>query len=210
VIPLSDLPEPIHPPSNPFATRWIRPGAITFQFPVGQSLSGLVTQLVADDWWGQIVGPHGSGKSTLLATLLPACLDAGRRIVRYDLHDRQRRLPDHAPATDAWDASTLVVIDGYEQLSYFARWQLRRACRRRGSGLLITSHRRQGLPVLMETATSERLLRSLVMMLQSRQEASSTGSMVSTAEIDTAFHQQRGNLREALLQLYDLHQQRLQ
>lgn len=207
MIPLSDRSESIHPPSNPFATRWIRPGAITFQFPVGQSLSGLVTQLVAHDWWGQIVGPHGSGKSTLLATLLPACVDAGRRIVRYDLHDGQRRLPEHAPEADAWDANTLVVVDGYEQLGYIARWRLRRACRRRGAGLLITSHRRQGLPMLMETATSEQLLRMLVMILQSRQE---TGSTISTAEIDEAFHQQRGNLREALLQLYDLHQQRLQ
>ena len=55
--------------TNPFATCWTRPGAIAFHFPPGESAEQLVARLAADNWRGEIVGPHGSGKSTLLETL---------------------------------------------------------------------------------------------------------------------------------------------
>ena len=62
-------------PSNPFATRFVRPGAMRYHFALGESETEahrryreLVRDLVAKGA-GLIVGPHGSGKSTLLRSL---------------------------------------------------------------------------------------------------------------------------------------------
>jgi hypothetical protein len=75
-------------PTNPFATRWTRPGAIPFVFADGGTMLDLVARLQANEWRGAIVGPHGSGKSTLLAALVPAIAATGRRAVVIRLHDR--------------------------------------------------------------------------------------------------------------------------
>jgi energy-coupling factor transporter ATP-binding protein EcfA2 len=65
-------------------------GAVGFRFPPGQSAEQLVEQLRANQWRGQVLGPHGSGKSTLLAALLPAMERAGQRPLVVELHDGQR------------------------------------------------------------------------------------------------------------------------
>src|SRR5579859_6457327 len=80
------------PRSNPFSTRCVRPGAIPFRFPPGESAATMVDRLERQGWWGQIVGPHGSGKSTLLAALLPE-LRRRRALVTTSLHEDRRRLP---------------------------------------------------------------------------------------------------------------------
>ncbi|MCA9147759.1 MAG: hypothetical protein KDA92_00605 [Planctomycetales bacterium] len=190
--------------SNPFATRWIQPGAINFQFPVGESLSQLIERLVANRWQGQIVGPHGSGKSTLLSNLMPALRDSGRDVRRFHLQVGQRVLPVSDDEIGGWSPQTLVVVDGYEQLSWWQRWRLRRDCRVRGAGLLVTTHRPTRLPLLAQTSTSVTLLRQLVTVLLERHP---NGIELADADVVRAFESHRGNLREALLELYDVYQQ---
>src|SRR5262245_4595947 len=96
---------------NPFSTRHIRPGALPYLFPPGESAAGLVDRLQAAGWCGQIIGPHGSGKSTLLAALVPALEAAGRMVVlrqiRADTKDLQSLPADLT-------AETQIVIDSYE------------------------------------------------------------------------------------------------
>src|ERR1700752_1716028 len=79
--------------TNPFATRWVRPGAVPYHFTDGTNAPGLIASLKANHWRGAIIGPHGSGKSTLLATLVPLIKAAGRHVRAISLHDRQRALP---------------------------------------------------------------------------------------------------------------------
>jgi hypothetical protein len=107
--------------SNPFASRFVRPGALPFLFDRGISVEILLDGLRRNAWWGQIVGAHGSGKSTLLATLVGAFEEAGRRTVEFTLHDGQRKLPDSKGSGAAWDPQTQVIVDGYEQLSWLSR-----------------------------------------------------------------------------------------
>src|SRR5205814_1339909 len=98
--------------TNPFSTRWIRPGAVPFLFSAGVSAEGLVEQLRLNNWRGVIVGPHGSGKSTLLATLMPTIEQTGLLVRRISLHNGQKTLPDNF----RWrklDSQTLLVIDGF-------------------------------------------------------------------------------------------------
>src|SRR5687768_16842271 len=108
--------KPTLPMSNPFSTRFTRPGAIPFILPPGQSLESLVERLQQQGWWGQIIGPHGSGKSTLLASLVPVLEASGRSVVTVSLHQGQHRLPplDRSSVHGA----AVLMIDGYEQLSW--------------------------------------------------------------------------------------------
>src|SRR5262249_52710880 len=128
-----------------------RPGAIPYLFRAGDSTAALVGRLRAHGWCGQIIGPHGSGKSTLIAALRDPIAQAGRRSILITLHDQERSLRNHRPALAELDAGSLLIVDGYEQLAVWRRWRLRRLCRRRGAGLLVTAHASAGLPLLYET-----------------------------------------------------------
>jgi DNA replication protein DnaC len=185
--------------SNPFATRFVRPGAIPFLFPAGLDTAALVERFAANQWRGAIIGPHGSGKSTLLEWLCRELERAGHAVVRITLHDNQRRLP--RPADVA--AGQILVIDGYEQLSPWARWQLARRCRRCRCGLLITSHRPTRLPELYRTTVDSELLARIVARL-----LVDADDLISADDVRRAFSRHGQNAREALFALYDLYEAR--
>jgi energy-coupling factor transporter ATP-binding protein EcfA2 len=188
---------------NPFCTRHIRPGAIPFFFPPGQSAEGLVELLRLNDWRGEIVGPHGSGKSTLLCVLTTALRDAGRSTLLVELHDGQRRLPIDLRRVDGLSETTVVIVDGYEQLSFFSRLQLKGFCRRRHLGLVVTSHQSAGLPLLFRTSATASLAEQIVRFLLRGQP-----QLVDPSELAQRFERHSGDLRELLFDLYDLYEQR--
>jgi energy-coupling factor transporter ATP-binding protein EcfA2 len=187
--------------SNPFATRFTRPGAIGYLFPSGESAAALVQRLEQQQWQGQIVGPHGSGKSTLLAALDPALAAAGRDVVRVTLRDGQRALPtiDRSELT----ASSQLVIDGFEQLSWWSRQRLRLLVRRTGAGLLITTHADAGLPTLSRMQPTLELAEQVVGQLVSKGDP-----RIEPADIRAAFAATSGDIRETLFQLFDVYQAR--
>ena len=133
---------------NPFATRWTQPEACLFLFPPENSIEQVLDQLQQQQGWGQIVGPHGSGKSTLLASLKPALENRGQRLALYHLHQGQRQLPMKWSDNLLQDA-TQVIVDGFEQLSKFSQYRLKRYCRKFNKGLLITTHQPLGFADLI-------------------------------------------------------------
>lgn len=188
---------------NPFGSRHIRPGGTAYLFASGQSAARLVDRLRQHAWWGQIVGPHGSGKSALLAALMPAIRRAGRRPLLVELHDGQRRLPLDLRRTADLDCPSVLIVDGYEQLSLWQRFRLKRFCRRRGLGLLLTAHAGVGLPELFRTAVTPELARQIVEQLQRGHP-----EYVSADDVSQRLAKHGGNFREMLFELYDLYQQR--
>jgi hypothetical protein len=188
---------------NPFASRNIRPGAQAYLFPPGVSPESLIEKLAAHRWWGEIVGPHGSGKSTLLATLKPPLESAGRQVESFALRAEQVSLPQE-PKQHPWGRRTLVVVDGYEQLTRWQRFRLRSACRRRRAGLLITTHRPQGLPTLWTTNPTPELAWTVVQRLQRE----TSEPLISKEDVHHYFARNRGDLRETLFSLYDVFEQR--
>ena len=189
--------------SNPFATRFTRPGAIEFLFPDGESADSLVHRLGASAWQGEIVGPHGAGKSTLLATLIEPLTSAGRSIVQATLHQGETSLPKTLDDWRAWSAATQIIVDGYEQLTWWSRRQLARRVRDRQAGLLVTSHAPTGLPTLLVVAprfeAAQQVVRRLV----------PDTTIITAEDIERSFRACDGNIREMLFQLYDLYQARL-
>lgn len=194
-------------PENPFCSRRVRPGAIPFLFPVGQSAAALVERLRASDWRGQIIGPHGSGKSSLLAALAPAIKERGRCVVLVELHDGQRRLPRDFPPSAGFDwateVPTQIVVDGYEQLGRASRLWLGRFCRRRRCGLLVTAHADVGLPELYRITPDLSLAARVLDYLQRGYPPHATAE-----DLAERFARHGGNLREVLFDLYDVYQQR--
>ena len=176
--------------SNPFATRYIRPGAQDYIFPPGSSAEQLVETLRQNNWCGQIIGPHGSGKSTLVAAIIPALQSAGRNVIHY-------------PSAIQLDATTQLVVDGYEQLSWLQRRSLVQRCKKFQAGLLVTAHRDMHLPTLVLTEPSLELTRAVVARL-----LAAGSDSITADEIADAYQQTGGNIRETLFKLFDVYQER--
>jgi hypothetical protein len=208
----------IVPPSrsdNPFATCWVRPGALTYQFPTPMTAEKLVATLAEQSWRGAIVGPHGSGKTTLLETLKPVLLAAGCRVHAMVLRNGQKRLPaefleavfaSHSATSSRTEYSLspgglLFVVDGYEQLGWLPRLQLDQICRRRRAGLLVTAHTPCGIPTLIQLAPALSLVEQLVWELRSKVSTPVTKTHVAASH---ACH--GSNVREIFFALYDQHE----
>jgi len=93
------------------------------------------------------------------------------------------------------------MVDGYEQLSRWSRWRLKRLCRRRGCGLLVTAHASVGLPQLYRTTPTRHLAETIVGRLMAGRTPP-----FSVAEVTECFVRHGGNLREVLFDLYDLYE----
>jgi hypothetical protein len=188
--------------SNPFATRFTRPGAIQFLFAAGESAQAVVDRLREHAWQGEIVGPHGAGKSTLLATLSEPLSAAGRTIVLATLHQGESSLPAVLEDWRCWSASTQVIVDGYEQLSWWSRRRLAQRIRDRQAGVLVTSHAPTGLPTVMTVAPRIEAVQQIVRQLVP------DGNRITRDDIERLFSACDGNIREMLFQLYDVYQDR--
>jgi hypothetical protein len=192
-----------HPGHNPFATRFVRPGAVAYLFEGGCSADELVGRLSESGWWGQIVGPHGSGKTALVVALMPALIAARTRVISVVLHDGQRTLGDSRREITSVGRESLVVVDGYEQLSTWSKLGLKRHCRRRDAGLLVTAHADVGLPTVFSTSLSRETAQHIVARLLPVGDET-----IGEADVARAWQAHDGNLREALFDLYDLYERR--
>lgn len=200
----SPMAQPISPPSrlsNPFATCWTKPGALTFRFPAGAGAEQLVNRLAAQGWRGEIFGPHGSGKSTLLETLRPILAAAGCQGTTIMLRDGQRWLPRGLLRRALALPRPLVIVDGYEQLNWFARTWLRCRCRFSKAGLLVTSHAPTGLPPLIRLAPNLEIIQQIVAALTDHRQ-----TRISSVDIIASHACHGSNVRELLFDLYERHE----
>jgi hypothetical protein len=185
-------------PRNPFTTRFIRPGSLAPRDAEGNPLdvAAIVGRLADLGGTAAIEGPHGSGKTTLLVAVAESLATTGRlagmvRLRAWGDGVRAVRLVSRAAA------GTMVLVDSWERMGPVAARVALWSARRRGCGLLVTSHRPTGLPVLVQGRTSVALLERLVAALPNH------GGLIAADDIAAAHATHDGNLREALLDLYD-------
>lgn len=188
---------------NPFTTRATRPGEIPYCFPTGFSTATLLACLEQSDWNGQIIGPHGSGKSTLLHLLAPQLNDIGRNVVWLSLNSRYRCLGITSDQTTDWTQRTQLIVDGYEQLSWWSRWRFQALCHRKSAGLLVTTHRSMGLPIIWQTNSSVEILKQIVDQLWPSHQG-----VLAANELARIWSRHGGNIRETLFELYDRYEAR--
>jgi energy-coupling factor transporter ATP-binding protein EcfA2 len=188
--------------SNPFSTRFTRPGRIEPLDGTGRrvDIDALLERFHGLGSTAAIVGPHGSGKSTLLTHLAEAIERRGGQSLRIRLHSWR-------DAFAAWTvirrsaAGDTVCIDSWECVGPTTRILLRLAARLSRCGLLVTSHRGAGMPELMRCGTSASLLSAIVRSLPDH--ACWYKTLIDEADIEAAFANHSGNLRESLYELYD-------
>ena len=190
------------PVSNPFATRFTRPGRIEPLDAMGRPVDTdmLLTRLRSLGGAAVIAGPHGSGKSTLLMHLANAIEARGERAPRIRLRSVHDVLAAWVAIRQAANGGT-ACIDSWECLGRPARYGLQVAAHLSGSGLLVTSHHSAGLPVLVRHDTSPSLLHAIVRGLPDHD--SWHGRLITPSDIEEAFVKHGGNLRESLYELYD-------
>lgn len=212
--------------SNPFATRFTRPGAMHYRFdwsasdtvPAEDVIDRLLTSLV-ECRAGLIVGPHGTGKTTLLHTLLPTLgqrfssvtmLRLGGCVTSHPLrrwrhvrHTGQELASEIRALSSVGCPPGLLVIDGAEQLSSWQRRRLLRWSHQGGHAILATSHRPlRGLDILHRTRLDAKLIRGLTMRLIAG--ASSDVASAVHRELDRRDLERESNLREMWFDLYDV------
>lgn len=174
-------------PSNPFCTRFVRPGTMAYQVADedAERLKRLVDDIRSTPV-GLIVGPHGTGKSTLVATLRSRWETlfhavAGVTLVAPPMESTPTWWQCHRIHAANWrtvaETQTslpdrgLLILDGAEQL---LRRHWRRLCgiaRRRDQTILATSHAElSGGRVLYRTGNPPELVWSLTRSLVSQQD----------------------------------------
>lgn len=181
---------------NPFATARVH--QIRYRFD-GTTWEDLMARLESMNWRGAIVGPEGAGKTTLLEDFDPRLRERGWDVVWLRLTREQPRFSRNTLKALAprLTANRFILFDGAEQLGPWACWCFLRRVRRAG-GLIITSHRSGLLPTLIRCQTSPRLLTGIVADLVKGT------ALPECVRPDRLFRKHRGNLREALRELYDL------
>lgn len=197
------------PRDNPFRTeRLDRLGyrEAATGVPAGRAdLDALIDRFERLGRRAAVIGPEGSGKTTLLDALEPRLAGLSDPSERGLEVRRLRAVPGGGAlqplsgrrGLEDVDPRTLLVVDGIDRLPVAARWRVRRAARRAG-GLLVTAHRRLLLPTLVACSTTPALLGTLVDEL-------TDGAPPRTLPAPEALHaRHRGNLRTALLELFDL------
>lgn len=192
--------------TNPFATRCFQPGALDYEFFGKQEWSTFAKQCRNQRGCSLIVGPHGTGKSTLLITLAKELmtLDPEIRIESLFLHNDGKSSKRFLKSYSNWHKSDIVLLDGFEQLSFIRRIQICVSARWNSWSVIATTHRNfLGCPVLWRTsidATTERWV--MAKLLESRPTDVLSQALSSEDwRVSRVRHQQ--NLRESLFDMYD-------
>ncbi len=186
---------------NPFSASRLRPGAMPYLFADGQDARQFVQRLRDAGWWAAIVGPHGSGKSALLAAMVPQIEKDGRQTLLVELHDGQRRMPLDLRHELPPRMPGVLIVDGFEQLGFLSRLYVKRTCRRRRWGLLVTAHESVGLTELSRTEVNLDAAERIVRELQRGYPP-----LVTAEDVAEPFSRHAGNVREMLFELYDLYE----
>jgi hypothetical protein len=189
---------------NPFRVARVL-SAIRYEVPAGSDdedragAVSLLLRLEALRYRAAIVGPHGSGKTTLLEDLAGVLAERGFRITHVRLDTDGPRLPREWRSTARLlDGSDIVCLDGAEQLGPIA-WQRFRWRARRAGGLIVTTHSHGRLTTLIECTTSVSLLHRIIERL------APNGLAAAAPPAAELFARHRGNLRDALRELYDIY-----
>ena len=191
---------PVTRPSNPFSTRFIKPGAVPFVSPAPFSPERLLDRIKVCRC-GALVGPHGSGKSTLLQTLLPLLQHEFSSLSHYRLQAGQRWPRALFTSCCRRQSGALLIVDGFEQLPRWLRKIFLASWKRRDTCLLLTAHQPvPGAETLWQSAPDEPLARRLTQYLL--RDCSEYHAPLMEC-FQRRWSERQPNLREAWFALYD-------
>ena len=195
-------------PPNPFSTRYIQPGAISYECFDGGNVTRLADRIVnLTSKRGSIIGPHGSGKSTLVASLIPEI-----RSIRPESQIHQLRFSTDRSASRSlrksvreWTSGSFAILDGYEQLKFWSRILVEWTARNRSISILVTAHQPiRGFETIWETSVNESSSHWVVEKLLRQSESPNALRELLQSEDWARSREKHGqNLRESLFDMYD-------
>ncbi len=196
------------PFANPFATNFVAPGQLSWLGFSDRWLDDLAELFNSLNRRAQIIGPHGSGKSTLLKHFVPRaaeqCVPSGS-IYSVALRRDPPVLKDFFRQLGMVQRQDLLIVDGFEQLGLIGRWWVRAVTQRKGCGLLVTGHRPLGLRTLHRTEVTADLANQIVRTTwRDVTGFASVPTEISQIDMQKLLAGHRGNMRECLMELYDL------
>ena len=179
---------------NPFRAQ--RLDAIGY-IPQNESLGAICDRLEMMENTAAIVGPHGSGKSTLLREIQTQFDSAGYRTCKLFIsRDVKLAWKVVIECLESMQENDVLFFDGANHLPFWRFHQLKRLIRKRGLGLVMTSHSEGLLPTLVQCRTNVELLAEIVRDLLPDEP-------VELWKIKALFHAHDGNIRDCLWKLYD-------
>ncbi len=179
---------------NPYRVEWLH--ALRFRLQ-GGCWDRLWERFVRQGRRGCVLGPHGSGKTTLLLELAEWLRDTGLSVRMETVRTGESRRHDPRLWCEGLGEGAVLVVDGADLLSPL-RWRRLVQGKPRVAGLIVASHTRRLLPVLHSCRTTADLLDDLIRELH-------PGNGCGQPSAGDLFTRHRGDLREALRELYDFH-----
>ena len=146
-----------------------------------------------------LIGAKGTGKTTLLEDLEPLFQQRGfaTHWIRLNLDSTQHERKRVTKQLQSLKPKQVCLFDGAEVLNL---WQWRRICRTarsNGLTLIVTLHRKRGVPILLRTQPDWPLAHQFV-----RQLAGSHYSDALGKHAEQAFKINHGNMREVFRACY--------
>ena len=159
-----------------------------------------------------IIGPHGSGKSTLVASLVHEWNQVRPETIVHQLRfstglSASRSLNG---SIDSWSQSSILILDGYEQLNFWSRIKVAWTVRRRSIRILATAHQHlSGFETLWETSVSDSSSHWVIELLLGLSECpDALAQLLKSTEWECSRSKHGQNLRESLFDMYDWWQKR--
>ena len=190
---------------NPFASHRVE--SLKYRYP-GFNFDEAVAQLEQMQWRAAILGPHGTGKTTLLLELHRYLQNSNNdrskpSRIWFVPRDRSSRNQQWLELLEECSPQTILLVDGYERLSWSKRLQLlglgptwiRQSCLPKS--IVVTTHRPVGLPVWIHTTSNSTTMEELLLELHP------TASPETIDQARKLFTTRRGNIRDVFWKLYD-------
>ena len=142
--------------------------------------------------------PRGFLKQFFDQTLGAQTLGAQASLPACSRVESPRGAGKDACAPRGLTARDVILFDGAERLNRF-EWHRFKLRSKKAGGLIVTSHRKGLLPTLKECSTSPELLNGIIAELLNAESAA-----IRPANVEL-YRRHKGNLREALREMYDLY-----
>ncbi len=186
----------MRPKENPFNSTKVE--SIPYLLGNESSWQKVLDDLERLNFRACVTGPHGSGKTTFLEHLAEKLVQQGYLVTALTLNLEQPMLSsEDKKALIDLTKNEIVLIDGAELLSIH-QWQALRWRCRKAKGLVITMHRKGRFKTLIRCSTSVPLLQTLINRLAPDEN-------IPAEKVEDLFHRHKGNLRNALRELSDMH-----